>query len=278
MAEEVLVTGGAGFIGSHLAEKLPDSYHVVIMDDLSTGKMENITHLREKPNVQLKEGSITDLALLQELFQGMRYVFHQAALARVPFSIENPLAANEVNITGTLNVLVAARDNKVKRVISAASSSAYGDSTSFPQREDMPPSPLSPYAAGKLAGEYYCNIFNQIYGLSTVCLRYFNVYGPCQDPDSQYATAIVAFVGRVQKDLPPIIYGDGEQSRDFTYIEDIVKANLLAAESNRTGVFNIGNGATTTINRLAELIITLSGKKLNVLPASSPGRPTVHIG
>ena len=259
----VIVTGGAGFIGSHLAEELVRrGYKVFIIDDLSTGKPENIEELLKENSVEFVQGSITDLPLLQKLFKGAKYVFHQAALARVPRSIEDPLTTNEVNIKGTLNVLLAAKENGVRKVIYASSSSVYGDTSALPQKEDMPPNPLSPYALTKLAGEYYCNIFRQIYGLSTVSLRYFNVYGPRQDPHSQYATVIPAFIGRISQDLPPVIYGDGEQSRDFTYIEDVVRANILAAEANAEGVYNIGNGKNTTINQLADIILKLMKKDL----------------
>ena len=260
--KRVAVTGGAGFIGSNLADELATSNSVVIIDDLSTGRKENIKELLKKDNVKFIQGSITDLSLLQKLFQGVDYVFHQAALARVPRSIEDPLTTNEVNIKGTLNVLLAARENRIRKVIYASSSSIYGGASSLPQREDMPPDPLSPYALTKLAGEYYCSIFSQIYGLSTVCLRYFNVYGSRQDPHSQYATAITAFIGRISQNLPPIIFGDGGQSRDFTFVEDVVQANILAAENNAEGVYNIGSGKDTTINRLAEIILNLMQKDL----------------
>ena len=272
MSKRVIVTGGAGFIGSHLAETLVGhGYQVIILDDLSTGKMENIEELLRKGNVEFIQGSITDLILLQKLFQGVEYVFHQAALVRVPHSIDDPLTTNEVNITGTLNVLMAARDNRVKKVIYAGSSSVYGNSPTLPQREDMPPNPLSPYAVTKLTGESYCNIFCRIYGLPSVCLRYFNVYGLRQDPHSRYATAIPAFIGRISQNLPPIIFGDGEQSRDFSFIEDVVRANILAAESNAEGVFNIGSAKSTTINQVAKIIINLMGK--NLKPVHEQPRP-----
>ncbi len=270
----VAITGGAGFIGSHLTDELATSNSVIIIDDLSTGKKENIARLIEKDNVTFTQGSILDLSLLQKLFQGVDYVFHLAALARVPRSIEDPLTTNEVNIKGTLSVLLAARDNRVRKVIYASSSSIYGDSPTLPQREDMSPSPRSPYALTKLAGEYYCNIFRQIYGLSTVCLRYFNVYGSRQDPQSQYATVIPAFIGRISQNLPPIIFGDGEQSRDFTFIEDVVQATILAAESNAEGVYNIGSGKSITINRLAEIILNLMQRDLEpVYEKPRPGDP-----
>ena len=270
----VAITGGAGFIGSNLADELATSNSVIIIDDLSTGKKENIARLIEKDNVTFTQGSILDLSLLQKLFQGVDYVFHLAALARVPRSIEDPLTTNEVNIKGTLSVLLAAKDNRVRKVIYASSSSIYGDSPTLPQREDMSPSPRSPYALTKLAGEYYCNIFRQIYGLSTVCLRYFNVYGSRQDPQSQYATVIPAFIGRISQNLSPIIFGDGEQSRDFTFIEDVVQASILAAESNAEGVYNIGSGKSITVNRLAEIILNLMQRDLEpVYEKPRPGDP-----
>ena len=261
--KRVVVTGGAGFIGSHLAEELvKQGYQVIILDDLSTGKLENIAELLNKDNVEFVRGSITELPLLQKHFQGVEYVFHQAALARVPRSIDDPLTTNEVNITGTLNILLASRDNGVKKVIYASSSSVYGDTDTLPQRENMPPNPMSPYALTKLAGEYYCNIFRQIYGLPTVSLRYFNVYGSRQDLKSQYATVIPAFIERISHGLPPIIHGDGEQSRDFTFIADVVRANILAAKNSAEGAYNIGCGKGTTINQVAESILNLTGKKL----------------
>ncbi|MFC1962382.1 SDR family oxidoreductase [Chloroflexota bacterium] len=263
--KRVVVTGGAGFIGSHLAEELAGrGYSVTILDDLSTGKVENISYLLElkESNIEFIQGSITDLPLLQKLFKGVDHVFHQAALARVPHSIDDPLSTNEVNITGTLNVLVAARDNKVTKVIYAGSSSAYGDTSTLPQKEDMPSDPVSPYALTKLAGEYYCSVFRRIYGLSTVCLRYFNVYGSRQDPHSQYSTVVPAFIGAISQNRSPVIFGDGEQSRDFTFINDIVQANILAAENIAEGVYNIGSGNSSTINQLTEAIMKLLKKNL----------------
>lgn len=267
-----LVTGGAGFIGSHLAEELVRrDYRIIILDDLSTGKAANIEQLLRKGDIEFIQGSITHLPLLQKLFQGVDYIFHQAALARVPRSIEDPLTTHEVNIKGTLDVLLAARDNRVGKVIYASSSSIYGGGSTLPQREDMSPNPQSPYALTKLAGEYYCNIFRQLYGLSTVCLRYFNVYGSRQDPKSQYATVIPAFIGRISQNLAPIIFGDGEQSRDFTFIEDVVQASILAAQTNAEGVYNVGSGKSITINQLAEIILNLMQKDLK--PAYEKRRP-----
>ena len=269
--EKVIVTGGAGFIGSHLAEELARrGYQVTILDDLSTGEMENIKELLKKGSVQFIQDSITNFSLLKELFQGAIYVFHQAALPSVPRSVKDPLAASEVNITGTLNVLLAARDNKVRKVVYASSSSVYGDTPTLPKKEDMVPHPQSPYAVSKLAGEHYCRVFQEVYGLATACLRYFNVYGPRQNPDSQYAAVIPRFIRWASEGSPLIIFGDGEQTRDFTFIADAVEANILAAESNASGVFNIGQGKSITINELAKFVIKLTGN--NVEPVHQEPR------
>jgi len=269
--EKVIVTGGAGFIGSHLAEELARrGYQVTILDDLSTGEMENIKELLKKGSVQFIQDSITNFSLLKELFQGAIYVFHQAALPSVPRSVKDPLAANEVNITGTLNVLLAARDNKVRKVVYASSSSVYGDTPTLPKKEDMVPHPQSPYAVSKLAGEHYCRVFQEVYGLATACLRYFNVYGPGQNPDSQYAAVIPRFIRWASEGSPLIIFGDGEQTRDFTFIADAVEADILAAESNASGVFNIGRGKSIAINELAQLVIKLTGN--NVEPVHRESR------
>ena len=273
--KKVVVTGGAGFIGSHLAEELAGrGYYVIILDDLSTGRMKNIENLLKKENAEFIQGSIIDLPLLGKLFQNVEYVFHQAALSSVPRSMEDPLTTNEVNIKGTLNVLMAARENRVRKVVYAASSSVYGDALALPQKEDMPPNPLSPYALTKLVGEYYCNIFHQLYSLPTVCLRYFNVYGSRQDPQSQYAAAVPAFAERISRNLPPIIFGDGEQSRDFTFIQDVVRANILAAVNDAEGVYNIGSGKSVTINQLAKAILNLMQKDLRPIHEEPrPGDP-----
>ncbi len=263
MMKKVVVTGGAGFIGSHLAEELVNrGYYVIVLDDLSTGKIDNIEELLSKKKVDFAQGSVTNFPLLLELFQNAQYVFHQAAIPSVPRSVDSPQSSHEANITGTLNVLLAARDNHVNKVIYASSSSVYGDTQVLPKREDMFPTPLSPYAVTKLAGEYYCQAFYQVYGLPTVCLRYFNIYGPRQDPDSQYAAVIPRFIKRSGESNPPIIFGDGEQTRDFTFIKDVVEANILAAQGDACGLFNISQGESITINRLAELIIELIGNKV----------------
>jgi len=256
---KIVITGGAGFIGSNLAEELTKKHEVVIIDDLSTGRAENVEAL----DLELVRGSITDPDLLRENFRGVDYVFHQAALPSVQRSIEDPVLANEVNICGTLNVLVAARDAGVAKVIYASSSSVYGDTPELPKREDMKPDPKSPYAVAKLAGEYYCRVFNEIYGLKTVALRYFNVYGPRQDPSSDYAAVIPNFVNRVMAGKEPIIYGDGEQTRDFTFVRDVVQANVLAMESDATGVFNVATGTRISINDLAGVVMEIIGNRVD---------------
>ncbi|MEA1905709.1 MAG: SDR family oxidoreductase [Euryarchaeota archaeon] len=254
----ILITGGAGFIGSNLAEELLKKHEVVIIDDLSTGRVENVENL----DVKLVRGSITDPDLLKENFRGVDYVFHQAALPSVQRSVEDPVLANEVNVCGTLNVLVAARDAGVAKVMYASSSSAYGDMPELPKREDMMPDPRSPYAVAKLTGEYYCRVFNEIYGLKTVALRYFNVYGPRQDPASDYAAVIPNFVNRIMAGKAPTIYGDGEQTRDFTFVRDVVQANLRAMESDATGVFNVAAGTRISVNDLAVMIMGIIGTRM----------------
>ncbi len=261
--EKAIVTGGAGFIGSHLAEELvSEGYHVIILDDLSTGKPENIATLLKNENVELIRGDINDYPRLQKLFNGATFVFHQAAYKSIPGSIADPLKVNETNIGGTLKVLMAARDCGVRKVVLASSSSVYGNTATMPQNEDIPPSPLSPYAVTKLTSECYGAIFRQIYGLSTVCLRYFNVYGPRQDIHSQYAAVIPTFIEKVSQNLPPVIFGDGEQSRDFVFVRDVVRANALAARNNAEGIYNVGSGHSVTINQLVATILRLMGKDL----------------
>ena len=232
---------------------------VIVIDDLSTGRPENNADLLDNENYRCIEGSITDLNLLKQVFDGARYVFHQAAIPSVPRSIKDPAKTNEVNITGTLNVLIAAVQNNVKKVVYASSSSVYGDTPVLPKEESMIPNPLSPYAVSKLTGEYYCKVFTEIYGLKTTSLRYFNVYGPRQDPSSEYAAVIPKFITKALNSESPIIYGDGEQTRDFTFIRDVVSANILAAKSSETGILNIGGGKRISINELAETIINESG-------------------
>ncbi len=261
----ILVTGGAGFIGSHLAEKLVGLGHeVIVLDDLSTGREENIVHLRD--SITFIKGSITDRALLSRVMEGVQVVFHQAALGSVPRSVEDPVTTHEVNITGTFNVLLAARDAGVKRVVYAASSSAYGDTPTLPKVETMLPNPLSPYAVSKLVGEYYCQVFTRVYGLETVSLRYFNVFGPRQNPHSQYAAVIPKFITAALKGEPLSVFGDGEQSRDFTYIDNVVQANLLAMESPHAvgKVYNVACGGRYTLNELIRQLEAIFGRQLEV--------------
>jgi len=262
--KNVVVTGGAGFIGSNLVKQLADTNHVTVLDNLSTGYLKNIQDLITEKKIEFINGTITDLELLQKTFRNVDYIFHEAAIPSVPRSIKDPLKTNAVNVQGTLNVLVAARDNHVKKVIYASSSSVYGDTPTLPKKEDMTPNPLSPYAVSKLTAEYYCEIFTHIYASPTVSLRYFNVYGPGQDPTSEYAAVIPKFITSVLNDKSPIIYGDGEQTRDFTFIKDVVSANILAAESTSTGIFNIAGGKRISINNLAKLIIKTCGKQIEM--------------
>ena len=269
----VIVTGGAGFIGSHLTEELVRrGYQVIILDNLSKGRMSNIEPVLKNGSAEFVQGDITNLPLLRKLFSGADYVFHQAAIPSVPFSIKSPITSHNANINGTLNVLLAAKDKGVKKVVYASSSSVYGDSPTLPKVEDMIPNPLSPYAVTKLTGEYYCKVFQDIYGFDTVSLRYFNVYGPRQDPNSPYAAVISLFINNALAGKSPIIFGNGEQSRDFTYVRDVAEANILAAERNATGIFNLGSSQRVTINRLAQLVFKLVGNS-TIEPVYKDSRP-----
>jgi UDP-glucose 4-epimerase len=246
-----LVTGGAGFIGSHLVDALvAGGYTVRVLDNFSTGDPVNLQHLRER--VRVIDGDITDRLTVQRAVDGVELVFHQAALASVPRSVVNPLATHEACATGTLNVLLAAREAHVRRVVYAASSSAYGNSMRLPKREVDPTAPVSPYAVAKLAGEQYCAAFTAVYGLETVRLRYFNVFGPRQSPDSPYAAVIPRFIEALTSGKSPVIHGDGEQSRDFTFVADVVQANLLAAEQPGVSgkVYNVAGGRRTSLLEL----------------------------
>ena len=256
-----VVTGGAGFIGSHLVEHLVgEGDDVVVLDDFSTGKRENIEPWLG--SVELVEGSITDPAVCARAIAGADYVLHQAALPSVPRSIKDPAASHAVNATGTLNILIAARDAGVKRVVYAASSSAYGNTPELPKREDMVARPLSPYAVAKLSGEQYCRAFHASFGVPTVALRYFNVFGPRQDPTSQYAAVVPKFITMALAGEAPTIFGDGEQTRDFTFVANVVRANLLACEAGPSAlgeVFNVGCGDRISVNDLWNRIRTLIG-------------------
>jgi len=264
MEAKYLVTGGAGFIGSNIVHSLvKNELPVRVIDNFSTGNMGNLNSIRNKINII--EGDICDLATVRRAMKGIECVFHQAALPSVPRSIENPLASNENNIKGTLNILIASRDSQVKRVVYAGSSSVYGDTLVLPKKENMPPCPLSPYALTKLVGEYYCKIFSSIYGLETIILRYFNVFGPRQDPKSQYAAVIPKFIQALLKDKTPIIYGNGEQTRDFTFVENVVYANILASQVEKTAgeTVNIATGSRININQLLAILKEITGKNIS---------------
>ncbi len=253
--EKFLVTGGAGFIGSNICRKLvSQGKYVRVIDNLLTGKKSNLEDIIDK--IDFIEDDLTDLEAAKTAAQGIEAVLHQGALPSVPKSIDDPVATHKHCVDATFNILVAARDAGVKRFVYAASSSAYGNTPTLPKTEETTPVPLSPYAAAKLVGEHYGSVFYNVFGLQTISLRYFNVFGPYQDPTSQYAAAIPAFVTSILKDKPPTIYGDGEQSRDFTYIDNVVHANLMAAEAPeiKGQVVNIACGTATTVNEIIDMI------------------------
>lgn len=272
MGSLFLVTGGAGFIGSHIVEALVgQGERVRVLDNFSTGKRENLAPFLDR--IELVEGDLAELDTVRRAMRGVEYVLHQGALPSVPKSVEDPLATNRANVTGTLNVLVAARDESVRRVVYAASSSAYGDSPSLPKEESMKAEPLSPYAIQKYTGELYCKTFYALYGLETVSIRYFNVFGPRQDPNSQYAAVIPRFVTALRDGRPPVIYGDGEQSRDFTYVENVVRANLLALRAPEAAgeMMNFACGTRYTLNELCRTLQRIL--KTNIEPVYEPPRP-----
>lgn len=269
-----LVTGGAGFIGSNIVGHLLGlGEKVIVLDNYSTGRDENLEQWRSKPSLEIIRGDIRNYTLVREVTQGCDFVLHQAALPSVPRSIKDPISTNEVNVLGTLNILEAARDAKVKRVVYASSSSVYGNSELMPKHEEMPVNPLSPYALSKYAGEKYCQIYHSLYGMETVALRYFNVFGPNQDPSSEYSAVIPKFIKAVSEDRAPVIYGDGMQSRDFTYVQNNVEANILACYSDRAvgGVFNIACGKQYTLLDLVETIAQHFGSE--VRPLFAEARP-----
>jgi nucleoside-diphosphate-sugar epimerase len=258
-----VVTGGAGFIGSNTVEELVRRGHsVVVLDDFSSGKEENLSDIRNK--ITLIKGSITDIEVVRKAMHEADFVLHLAARTSVPRSVKDPIETNKINIDGSLNVLVAARDAKVKRVVFAASSSAYGETPTLPKVETMQPAPISPYGVTKYVGELYAQTFGRCYGLENVSLRYFNIFGPRQDPSSPYSGVLAKFCTCFLEETEPVIFGDGEQSRDFTFVENAVQANLLACEApNVSGrAFNIGTGGRFTLNQTIALLGTISGKPL----------------
>jgi nucleoside-diphosphate-sugar epimerase len=258
-----LVTGGAGFIGSHIVDELVRRGHsVVVLDNLSSGKESNLASVRDK--IELSTGSVTDLAAVQAACRGAEYVIHLAARTSVPRSIEDPVDTNHANIDGTLNVLVAARDAKVRRFVFAASSSAYGETPTLPKVETMQPAPISPYGVTKYVGELYAQVFGRVYGLENASVRYFNVFGPRQDPTSQYSGVLSRYMLAMIEGKSPVVYGDGEQSRDFTYVENIVDETLRACEATGASgkVFNGGTGARITLNQVLRELEKITAKKI----------------
>jgi nucleoside-diphosphate-sugar epimerase len=258
-----LVTGGAGFIGSHIVDELVRrNQKVVVLDDLSTGKEANIAAVRDE--IDLRIGSITDLKVVQEASEGVDCVIHLAARTSVPKSVKDPIESNRVNIDGTLNVLVGARDSKAKRFVYAASSSAYGETPTLPKVESMQPKPISPYGITKYVGELYAEVFGRVYGLENACVRYFNVFGPRQDPTSQYSGVLSRFMLAVLRGESPVVYGDGEQSRDFTFVENVVDETLRACEAKEASgkVFNGGTGARITLNQVLYMLEKVTGQKI----------------
>ena len=270
--ERFLITGGAGFIGSNISRRLvSEGCFVRVVDNLITGKLSNLDDIIDK--IEFVEADMGDERVARDCMKDIVVVLHHGAVPSVPRSVENPARTHKHCVDATFTLLLAARDAGIKRFVYAASSSAYGESPTLPKVETMPVDPLSPYAVGKLVGEYYCSVFYKVFGLETISLRYFNVFGPYQDPANQYAAAIPAFVTMILQDKPPTIYGDGEQSRDFTYIDNVIEANLCAARAKQTKgeVVNIACGDSITINAIIELINKLVGK--NVKPQYAPNRP-----
>jgi UDP-glucose 4-epimerase len=271
MRKTAVITGIAGFIGSNLAEELIKRKYVVLgIDDLSVGKYDNIMEMVNRSQITFVKGDINNKTLLADVFAGADYVFHDGALNRMSKSIEDPLRTSFVNIMGTLNVLVAARDAKVKKVIHASSSSILGNTNVHPTHEELLPNPMSPYAVDKMTDEHFCRVFQEIYGLQTVCLRYHSVYGRRQIGDNIHAAAIPKFLLCMQKGERPEIYGDGTQTRDFTYVKDIVQACILFAENDATGVFNISSGKSYDLEQVVAIINKVIGK--NIAPIYSPAR------
>ena len=271
--EKFLVTGGAGFIGSNICSKLvSQGCFVRVIDNLLTGKKSNLKGIIDK--IEFIEADMGDEKTARSAMKDIDVVLHQGALPSVPRSVDDPAATHRHCVDATFTLLLAARDAGIKRFVYASSSSAYGDTPTLPKVETMPPQPLSPYAVGKLVGEYYCSVFYKVFGLETISLRYFNVFGPYQDPTSQYAAAIPAFVAAILKDEPPTIFGDGWQTRDFTYVDNVVDANLLAANADHTkgDVLNIACGEAVTVNEIVDVINELLGKDIKpIYDAPRPG-------
>lgn len=266
-----LVTGGAGFIGSHLVDRLlADGHEVRVLDDFSTGHEKN---LPDHGRLTVTRGTIADYRTVMSVMERVDWVFHEAAVASVQKTVEDPLGTQKVNYQGTLNILEAARNNRVKRVVFAASAAAYGDDPQLPKREELLPTPLSPYAVDKLASEHACQVYAKLYGLETVCLRYFNVYGPRQDPSSPYSGVISIFVDRVSRGMEPVIFGDGGQTRDFVYVADVVEANLKAVTTPEAPPhsINIATESPTDLKTLLKTICRIKG--VDFLPAYQPERP-----
>ncbi|HLM61434.1 MAG TPA: SDR family oxidoreductase [Pyrinomonadaceae bacterium] len=262
LTSKFLITGGAGFIGSNLADELiRQGAKVVIIDNLVTGFRENLEEI--KGDFEFIEGDLNDDIKLKQAISGVETVFHQAALPSVPRSVDNPQETHQACVNATFNLLLKAKENNVRRVIYAASSSAYGDQKTLPKVETMLPEPLSPYAAAKLMGEYYCQVFSKVYNLETICLRYFNVFGPRQNPSSQYSGVISRFIDALMGDKTPVIYGDGEQSRDFTFIANVVDANIKASQTAKGvgEVMNAANGERISLNELLEVLKKITAKE-----------------
>ena len=273
MSTRFLLTGGAGFIGSHIVKRLVGEGAVVrVVDNLSTGQVARLETLR--CSIEYVEADLADNLVSDEVVKDVDYVLHQAAVPSVQRSVRDPVGTNRANVTATLNLLESCRKAKVRRFVYAASSSAYGDTEVLPKSEEMPPNPLSPYALQKLAGEHYCKLYYSLYGLETVCLRYFNVFGPGQDPHSEYSAVIPKFISKLLINELITVYGDGEQSRDFTYVENVVDANLLALQATKAcgKVLNVGCGERITLNTLIQLLEEIVGVKAKVsYSASKPG-------
>jgi UDP-glucose 4-epimerase len=266
-----IVTGGAGFIGSHLADALVELGNVTIIDDLSSGDLNNLEHLLKRDDVSLERLSVTDLEMMKPHFEEVDCVFHLAAVSNISSSIADPLQTNEVNVRGTLNVLLASRDSGVKKVVFTSSASVYGNTEEVPTSEGVLPKPLSPYAVSKLAGEHYCDVFSDLFGLETTSLRPFNVYGPRQDPNSQYAGVIPLFIRSLCKGEVPTIDGDGEQTRDFVYVKDVVKAYIRAMDHKAKGAYNIAGGRGISINELYQQVSSILD--VDVKPQFGKPRP-----